>query len=157
MELERNRISFILFDASMTFPRKSSLRSHLTAEVAEFFSQALKKKKNHWITSKGSSTEKRPCKPLCGQCQPTLLIHSSLEIVLARRRSTVLANTKSGAELRSADALKELFNLPSMRLGEGLEEYHDGISHVFGCLCGVCTQGVCAVLTLRSSIKLPAA
>lgn len=45
MELERNRISFILFDASMTFPRKSSLRSHLTAEVAEFFSQALKKKK----------------------------------------------------------------------------------------------------------------
>lgn len=29
----------------MTFPRKSSLRSHLTAEVAEFFSQALKKKK----------------------------------------------------------------------------------------------------------------
>ena len=43
MELERNRISFILFDASMTFPRKSSLRGHLTAEVAEFFSQALKK------------------------------------------------------------------------------------------------------------------
>lgn len=28
----------------MTFPRKSSLRGHLTAEVAEFFSQALKKK-----------------------------------------------------------------------------------------------------------------
>lgn len=28
----------------MTFPRKSSLRSHLTAEVAEF-SQAFKKKK----------------------------------------------------------------------------------------------------------------
>ena len=46
MELERNRISFILFDASMTFPRKSSLRGHLTAEVAEFFSQALKKKKS---------------------------------------------------------------------------------------------------------------
>lgn len=45
MELERNRIRFILFDASMTFPRKSSLRSPLTAEVAEFFSQAFKKKK----------------------------------------------------------------------------------------------------------------
>ena len=29
----------------MTFPRKSSLRSPLTAEVAEFFSQAFKKKK----------------------------------------------------------------------------------------------------------------
>ena len=125
----------------MTFPRKSSLRSHLTAEVAEFFSQALKKKKkNHWITSKGSSTEKRPCKPLCGQCQPTLPIHSSLETVLARVRSTVLSQHEvRGAELRSADALKELFNLPSMRLGEGLEEYHDGISHVFGCLCGVRT------------------
>ena len=47
MELERNRISFTLLEASMTFARKSSLRSHLTAEVAEFFSQAFREKKNH--------------------------------------------------------------------------------------------------------------
>ena len=45
MELERNRISFTLLEASMTFARKSSLRSHLTAEVAEFFSQAFREKK----------------------------------------------------------------------------------------------------------------
>lgn len=113
MELERNRISFISLEASMTFARKSSLRSHLTAKVAEIFSQAFRKKKNHWITSKGSSTEKMPCKPLCGQCQPIPLIHSSLETVSARGRSAVLGQHEvRGAELRSEDALKELFIYP---------------------------------------------
>ena len=85
----------------MTFARKSSLRSHLTAEVAEFFSQAFrgKKKKITRLLQKEALLRNRLVSPCVANASLYPLYTAPLKLFQPGEGVQSSANTKS-EELR---------------------------------------------------------
>lgn len=116
----------------MGFIRKSSARSHLTAEMAGLFHRP----KNHHFPSNGGFIRNMLFSPV--RLMPTYASNGDSWTLFYLGEEVSVLN---GGNIRVAE-LQTLFSLPSVRSRRGLQEARSSNPtaevHVFRCLCGAC-------------------